>query len=311
MSTFVAISVVIAAHNEEDVLGRCLDALLQTARPGELEIVVVCNGCTDRTADVARAYGDGCPRDRNPSGLEDRLPSTSATRPSRAFRGSMSMRTSRSRSHRFGASPRASPREMLSRPSPVMDVDLRGSSLAVRAYYRIWKRLPYVREGMIGVGVYALSEEGRRRFAEFPDIIADDGYVRMLFGSSERVRVDDAPVRVYAPERTIRSRTHQDPEPPRPVRAQAALPRSRRGRADDEVLRQRPWDDRRSTLAVAGRGVYAAVLVQHTSSCPRAARVHRRLRLGARSVVTSTRPALTYSDRVALATAHRRSSNWM
>ena len=64
-------------------------------------------------------------------------------------------------------------------------IDLRGSSLAVRAYYRIWLRLPYVREGMIGVGVYALSEEGRRRFGEFPEVIADDGYVRMLF-SSER-----------------------------------------------------------------------------------------------------------------------------
>ena len=55
----MSISVVIAAHNEEDVLGRCLDALLQDARPRELEIAVVCNGCTDRTADVARGYGDG------------------------------------------------------------------------------------------------------------------------------------------------------------------------------------------------------------------------------------------------------------
>ena len=61
--------------------------------------------------------------------------------------------------------------------------------------------LPYVREGMIGVGVYALSDDGRRRFGEFPDVIADDGYVRMLFDANERVRVDDAPVRVYAPER--------------------------------------------------------------------------------------------------------------
>ena len=30
-------------------------------------------------------------------------------------------------------------------------------------------------------------------------MIADDGYVRMLFSSGERVRVDEAPVRVYAP----------------------------------------------------------------------------------------------------------------
>ena len=55
--------------------------------------------------------------------------------------------------------------------------------------------------GMIGVGVYALSDDGRRRFGEFPDVIADDGYVRRLFDASERVRVDDAPVRVYAPAR--------------------------------------------------------------------------------------------------------------
>ena len=58
MSTFVGISVVIAAHNEEAVLDRCLDALLRTARTGELEIAVVCNGCTDGTAEVARRYGD-------------------------------------------------------------------------------------------------------------------------------------------------------------------------------------------------------------------------------------------------------------
>jgi hypothetical protein len=82
-----------------------------------------------------------------------------------------------------------------------MEVDLRGSSVAVRAYYRVWMRLPYVQDGMIGVGVYALSEEGRRRFASFPDVIADDGYVRMLFSPGERVRVDDAAVRVYAPAR--------------------------------------------------------------------------------------------------------------
>ena len=49
----VPISVVIAAH-AEDVLGRSLDALLSTARPTELEIVVVCNGCTDRTVEFAR-----------------------------------------------------------------------------------------------------------------------------------------------------------------------------------------------------------------------------------------------------------------
>ena len=47
-------SVVIPAHNEEAVIGRCLSSLMDGAPPEELEVLVVCNGCDDRTADVAR-----------------------------------------------------------------------------------------------------------------------------------------------------------------------------------------------------------------------------------------------------------------
>jgi glycosyltransferase involved in cell wall biosynthesis len=49
------VSIVIAAHDEESVIGRTLDALLSGARPGELDVTVVANGCTDDTAGVARA----------------------------------------------------------------------------------------------------------------------------------------------------------------------------------------------------------------------------------------------------------------
>ncbi len=49
------ISVIIPAHDEEAVIGRCLGTLLEGAEPGELEIVVVCNGCRDGTAAAARA----------------------------------------------------------------------------------------------------------------------------------------------------------------------------------------------------------------------------------------------------------------
>ena len=50
-------SVVIAAHNEAAVLGRCLRGLLADAEPGEFDVVVVPNGCTDATAEKARAAG--------------------------------------------------------------------------------------------------------------------------------------------------------------------------------------------------------------------------------------------------------------
>ena len=200
MSTSVPISVVIAAHNEEDVLARGLDALLQGSRPHELEIVVVCNGCTDRTAEIARGYGEEV------RVIETPKPSKTAA---------LNLGDARVDGFpRFYVDadvvlPLAAVQRIVERlahgdvlaASPVMDLELRGCSRAVRAYYRIWRRLPYVREGMIGVGVYALSEQGRRRFAAFPDVIADDGYVRMLFDGRERLRVDDAPVRVYAPAR--------------------------------------------------------------------------------------------------------------
>jgi len=48
-----AISVIVPAHNEEDYLGATLDALNRQDYPA-FEIVVVANGCSDRTAEVAQ-----------------------------------------------------------------------------------------------------------------------------------------------------------------------------------------------------------------------------------------------------------------
>src|SRR5688500_16931815 len=50
-------SVVIPAHDESAGIRRCLDALFAGVAPGELDVVVVCNGCGDDTAAVARSSG--------------------------------------------------------------------------------------------------------------------------------------------------------------------------------------------------------------------------------------------------------------
>ena len=50
------ISIIIPAHNEATVIGRCLRAMTMGARPDELEIIVVCNGCDDSTAEIARSH---------------------------------------------------------------------------------------------------------------------------------------------------------------------------------------------------------------------------------------------------------------
>jgi peptidoglycan/xylan/chitin deacetylase (PgdA/CDA1 family)/glycosyltransferase involved in cell wall biosynthesis len=50
-------SIVVPAYNEETLLPACLDSLLAQDFDGDLEIVVVDNASTDRTAEVARARG--------------------------------------------------------------------------------------------------------------------------------------------------------------------------------------------------------------------------------------------------------------
>jgi hypothetical protein len=78
-------------------------------------------------------------------------------------------------------------------------MDFSGASWFVRSFYDVWLALPYVSDGMAGVGSYALSREGRARFGEFPDVINDDSFVRSLFGPAERPVLPEAVTTVTAP----------------------------------------------------------------------------------------------------------------
>ncbi|MFW6313840.1 MAG: glycosyltransferase [Spirochaetota bacterium] len=192
------ISVVIPAHNEEAVIARCLGALLDGAQEGELDVVVACNGCTDRTAERAREFGDAV------TVIELEKPSkTVALNAADAIaKGFPRLYVDADvilpiSSVRSLAAVLEDDEVLLA--SPVAKTVTSASSSAVRAFYDVWQRLPYNRV-MVGTGVYALSERGRKRFGEFPEIIADDGYVRSRFSPQERVAVDGAPVTVYAPQ---------------------------------------------------------------------------------------------------------------
>lgn len=58
-----------------------------------------------------------------------------------------------------------------------------------RAYARIWCRLPFVKEGVTGAGLFAVNAAGRKRWEEFPQIISDDTFVRLSFSPEERIEV--------------------------------------------------------------------------------------------------------------------------
>ena len=54
-----SISVIIPAHNEEKYVARCIRSVRAAAKEygGEVETIVVCNRCTDKTAEIAAAHG--------------------------------------------------------------------------------------------------------------------------------------------------------------------------------------------------------------------------------------------------------------
>ena len=195
------ISVVVPAHNEASVIQRSLEALTAGAAPGELEVIVVCNGCRDATAEIARAFGEPVrvleteiASKANALNLGD----ASANGFPRVYMDAdvvMSFESVRllATTLENGPAAAAAPR--------VETVFPKGAAWSVRAYYDFWMALPYVQEGMVAAGVYAVSREGRSRFGRFPDVIADDGYFRLLFAPHERVEVVSAISTVSAPGR--------------------------------------------------------------------------------------------------------------
>lgn len=190
-------SIIVPAHNEAGVIADTLRALLGQLAEQD-EVIVVVNGCTDATESIARGFE---PRIRV---IHSPIPSKvaalnlgdqHATRFPRVYLDADVVlkdgALARIKSALNGGAWLAA--------SPEPEMDLSASSWAVRAYYDIWLSLPYCRSGMIGAGAYALSEQGRQRFAAFPDVIADDGYVRALFKEHERGKVTGAVAVVRAP----------------------------------------------------------------------------------------------------------------
>jgi len=193
------ISIIIPAHNEANVIERCLTPLAEGIASGELEVIVVCNGCTDHTADLVR-------------GKNKRIQVVETDVPSKSMALNLGDKTARGFPRFYLDADVNLPLESIRQvadvlakeetlaAAPLMEVDVEGRSWSVRAYYKIWMALPYCRNGLIGSGVYAVSESGRQRFTEFPAVTADDGYIRLLFSSSERKTVKSCRFTIVPPK---------------------------------------------------------------------------------------------------------------
>ncbi len=196
------LSVIVPAHNESSVIVRSLNAMTHGAEVDELEVIVVCNGCTDDTASVARRFGRGVrviETDVASKTHALNLGDEAARGFPRIYADAdvvVSVDAIRALARRLEQM------DVLA-VAPMPRFDLSGCSWPVRACYEVRSLLPSAHEGIGGSGVYALSEAGRRRFHEFPAITADDGFVRIQFQAEERETLVSASSTVFPP-RTVK-----------------------------------------------------------------------------------------------------------
>jgi len=192
------VGVLIPAHNEESVIARTLVRLTEGALPEDLDVVVVCNGCTDRTAEVARSVA--------PWARVLEVPKPSKVD---AVRVGNAAGTVFPRVH-LDADVAISGADILGLVHPLLTQEVLAtaprrvlvrdhSSRMVRWFYDVWEQLPQVRTGLFGRGVIALSEGGQRRVDALPQLMSDDLAISEVFGPDERRVVETSVAEVRAP----------------------------------------------------------------------------------------------------------------
>ncbi|NLV56534.1 MAG: glycosyltransferase family 2 protein [Acidimicrobiales bacterium] len=193
-----ALSVIVPAHNEERTIARGLDALVREGRRPDDEIIVVANGCTDRTADVVREHDAGIGLVDLAEASKREALETGRREASRAWHAYVDADVEVSL-----AALHATVDEMLEVGAlvgaPTMRLDLRGARWYARSYARVWLALPWCTEEPVGSGVYVLAPDGLDRLGCFPTITNDDQYVHDLFVPAERRRARGATFEMRPP----------------------------------------------------------------------------------------------------------------
>lgn len=188
-STASPFCVIIPAHNEEAVIGRCLEALYRDAPSDRLpEVIIAANGCNDRTVEIARAMAPGATVLDLPPGSKV-IAMNEANRIAKA-----SPRFFLDADVQCSYAALAATADELQQPgvmaaSPAMRMDLSRCDFWVRAYYRVWLTQPYVTDRLVGSGLFGLSAKGLEIMGIIPPTFADDTWVRTRFSYEERRNV--------------------------------------------------------------------------------------------------------------------------
>jgi glycosyltransferase involved in cell wall biosynthesis len=192
------ISVIIPASNEQGYIGPCLERILMSDDPDSpVQVVVIANGCTDGTVEEAKSLAASfTARGWELDVLELREGSKIAAL------------NAGDRAARYGsrvyvdADIHVSPR-LIADLNAVLNVGKpvfasgrpsirRAHTFVSERYARFWERLPFMAQGVPGCGVYAVNAAARKRWGEFPNVVADDSFVRHHFRDEEMVGVESS-----------------------------------------------------------------------------------------------------------------------
>lgn len=181
----VQYSVLIPAHDEAGVIAATLEPFAGRATP---PVLVMCNGCSDDTAGIARRM---LPQAR----VIERVQAGKAA----AINAGLALLPPgpvivMDADIRVTVAALDALADVLEEPgvnvvAPAAMLDLAGADRWVRGYYAVFARHRYLTEGVGGSGVYGLSRTARDLLGEMPDVMSDDDYIRHFFDPATQRRV--------------------------------------------------------------------------------------------------------------------------
>ncbi|WP_396137056.1 glycosyltransferase [Blastococcus goldschmidtiae] len=178
-------TVIIPAHDEAATIREVLHRVLDDFTDEPCNVLVVANGCTDGTADAAREVS-----------ADIEVVEMEAVGKSGALRRGDELARSFPRIY-LDADVEVEPgalrglatalrKDGIHAAGLTVRVDTTGCSWLVGRYFRYWERRRVLHDAYVGSGVYGLSEQGHAAIAPFPEIVADDHYVRTSFPRDNR-----------------------------------------------------------------------------------------------------------------------------
>jgi glycosyltransferase involved in cell wall biosynthesis len=209
MKAFMSLSIIIPAYNEADIIIDTLTSLLEDQQLQKVELIVVCNSCTDTTAQTTRQFSIQRAMEFQQRNIVLSIIETPVASKTNAINLGINQAVADSvllldadilisgasilcllEKMQLNKVPIASPR---------VQFNYKNSHFLVRQYYKVAEKSTYNLSLRIS-NVIALSKLGIARIGVLPKVIADDEFIRQSFAPHERLVVKECQFQFYCPK---------------------------------------------------------------------------------------------------------------